>query len=641
MTEPCSRVGLPALLVLVVLWVPSATAQEKSAGASLTYVRDVYAFPAHDADGNAYDHPMLGGLNIPRPQLVDIDDDGDLDLFVQEYSGAVMFFEQVGTATEPEYVWREDRFQGTDIGEWYVFADMDDDGDLDLLGEELFSKMRYYQNVGTAAEPKLELLTSTILDIDGDPMFSDRQNIPRIADLDCNGRLDLLIGRVEGTIVRYEMARIDERGAPVFRHLQDRFQNIEIIGQVLGGSPAGVRQQGVQGAGAASGPAASEATTRRGTLHGANTMALVDFDNDGDLDLFWGDFFEPGVLLIENRGSCRNTSMRGEPTPFPLRDPIETSGYNAPAFGDLDGDGDLDMLVGVLGGAFNPNNTTVDNFLMLEGGGGHRYDLQTRRFLTQIDVGSESVPAWVDIDGDGDLDLFLANKIEPGDTQAGRLFFFENAGDAANPDLYLRGEVAEFTSAYHYAPAFGDLDGDGDYDIVMGTWDDDLMLVMNEGTAQAPVWGEPQTEFLTLTRGRNAQPTLGDVDGDGDLDLFIGESSGEINFYRNVGSSQSPQFELVEDKFQAIDVGRRSSPHLVDFDGDGDLDLLIGSETEGIQLYRNTGTTSDPNFELDESFAPVVAPFSSPELVDIDADGVLELFTGTVGGGLVAYRARR
>ena len=595
MTDPSSRAGVPALVgpirfllaVLATFMVPGASAQETLSPEAVAYERDVYAVPAHDAEGNSYEHPMLGGYNLPRPQLIDIDDDGDFD----------------------------------------------------LLGEELFSKIRYYENVGTAAVPQLELLTSTLLDVQGEPMFSDRQNIPKIADLDCNGRLDLLVGRVEGTIVRYEMARFDDQGAPVFRHLVDRFQNIEIIGQVLGGSPAGLRQQGAGPA--ESGPAASAETSSRGTLHGANTMALEDFDGDGDLDLFWGDFFEPGLLLIENRGSCRNISMRGEPTPFPRRDPIRTSGYNAPAFGDLDGDGDRDMLVGVLGGAFNPNNTSVDNLLMLEGRGGQRYDLRTRHFLTQIDVGSESIPAWVDIDADGDLDLFLANKIEPGDTQAGRLFFFENAGDAANPDLYLRGEVADFASAYHYAPAFGDVDGDGDYDIVMGTWGDELMLVLNEGSARAPVWSEPQPALVTLTRGRNAQPTLGDVDGDGDLDLFIGESSGEINFYRNIGSPDSPQFELVADKFQAIDVGRRSAPHLGDLDGDGDLDLLIGSETEGIHLYRNTGSPTEPRFERDESFAPNVAPFSSPELVDIDADGVAELFTGTVGGGLVAYRARR
>ncbi len=632
MTASSTRAGALVMAAAVAALGSGASAQETEA-----YVRDVYPFPVYDADGNAYEHPALGGLNIPRPQLLDIDADGDLDLFVQEYSGAIMFFEQIGTATEPQYRWREDRFQGTEVGEWYHFADMDDDGDLDLLGEELFSKIRYYQNIGSAQTPKYVLLTETILDVEGEPMFSDRQNIPKIADLDCDGALDLLIGRVEGTITRYEMSGLDEAGAPIFRFQESRFQNIEIIGQVLGGSPAGLQQN--QQANAATGRDADNGT--RGTLHGANTMALVDFDGDGDLDLFWGDFFEPGVLLIENQGSCRNISMRGEPTPFPQRDPVATSGYNAPAFGDLDGDGDHDMLIGVLGGAFNPNNTSVDNLVMLEGGEGERFALRTRQFLTQIDTGSESLPSWVDIDADGDLDLYVTNKIEPGDTKAGRVFFFENTGTTTAPELHLHGAMPEFASAYHYAPAFGDVDGDGDYDIVMGTWDDELMMVMNDGTPEMAVWAEPIPALITLTRGRNAQPTLGDVDGDGDLDLFVGESSGEMNFFRNIGSAAEPEFELVDDKFLAIDVGRRSSPHLSDIDADGDLDLLVGSETEGIHLYRNQGNSTTPDYQRDESFVPGVAPFSSPHVADLDGDGTFELYTGTVAGGLAVFRSTR
>ena len=82
----------------------------------------------------------------------------------------------------------------------------------------------------------------------------------------------------------------------------------------------------------------------------------------------WGDFFEPGLLFIENRGSCAAPNLRGEPAPFPLDDPVRTSGYNAPAFGDVDGDGDLDLLIGVLGGAFNPNTSTVENLIYLPQG---------------------------------------------------------------------------------------------------------------------------------------------------------------------------------------------------------------------------------------------------------------------------------
>ena len=74
---------------------------------------------------------------------------------------------------------------------------------------------------------------------------------------------------------------------PRFRHLQDRWENIEIVAQLSGSM-----------------------------LHGANTMFFADTDKDGDLDFFWGDFFEDGVLTIPNLGSCASPSFRSEPVPI-------------------------------------------------------------------------------------------------------------------------------------------------------------------------------------------------------------------------------------------------------------------------------------------------------------------------------------
>jgi hypothetical protein len=578
------------------------------------FERQLYSIEVQDQEGIAYDHPFLGGFNLPRPHLVDIDGDGDLDLFVQEYSNQVMFFEQVGTAAEPRYLWRTDSYKDLEVGEWYHFADVDTDGDFDLLSEQRFSLIRFWRNNGGFDEPEFELVTETLLDTANEVVFSDRQNIPKVGDIDCDGRLDLMLGRLEGTITRYEADGVDDTGAPKFRHVTDNFQNIEIIGQVLGNNLA--------------------------SLHGANTMALEDIDGDRDLDLFWGDFFEPGLLYIENTGSCTTPSLRSEPEPFPLNNPILTSGYNAPAFGDIDGDFDNDLLVGVLGGAYNPNSTTIDNFLHLEQTAPNSFEVKTRRYVSNIDLGSETFPSFADLDGDGDQDMLVGNKIQPDDNLTGKLFRFENIGTSTEPKFILRGIVPEFTGAYHYAPAFGDLDSDGDLDILMGTWRDELMLVINDGQVTEPNWTIADSAIVKLTRGRNATPTLGDIDDDGDLDLFIGESSGDINFYRNDGGTDGPEFILVDDKYGGIDAGRRSVPTLVDIDTDGDFDLVVGSEAEGLKLYRNNGTPREAVFVLDETFDVAVHPFSAPIFTDVDGDGDADLFVGGIGGGLLYFENR-
>ena len=634
---PLRALRTPAALVLLVgvAACSRAPGAERRATPEVLGARPwglgVAPFTVADPSGLPYDLPFLGGFDHPRPQLVDIDGDGRLDLFVQEVTGPVLHFVQDGMRDGiPVWALASERFQDLDVGEWFRFADLDGDGDFDLLGEAPFSYVRYWRNDGTPQAPRFVLAADTLRDAGGHPIFSDRQNIPQLGDIDCDGVPDLLIGKLDGTVARYEMVAA-AGGPPRFALLTEEFEGIRIIGQAGPGMPGGGSR-----------------------LHGANTMALADHDGDGDLDLFWGDFFEPGLLLIENTGTCEAPNLRGRPGQFPARDPLITSGYNAPTFGDLDGDGGLDLVMGVLGGAFNPNLTSVDNLYLVAGpipaldarpsalGGDSalgtrrsQWIVRSRRLVRMIDVGSESIPTLVDLDGDGDLDLLVANKLDPDSMSTSKIHHFENTGTPTEPSFRLRGTLP-FGGRYHYAPAFGDLDGDGRLDLILGQWG--AALAYHRGTADGFVLVD--SAYITITRGSNTTPTLGDVDGDGDLDLFIGEASGALNYYRNDGTPSEPRFVLVSDTWEGIDVGRRSAPHLVDLDGDGDLDLLVGSELEGVWLFRNEGTVRAPRFVRDDTFHVDVAAIAAPAVGDLTGDGRLELLVGTVAGGLSFFSIR-
>ncbi len=593
---------------------PHAGALRAAAGEGSPWRAVIDPFRVASEAGTPYDFPFLGGFNVPRPQLVDLDADGDLDLVVQERNDELLFFER----REGGYAYAPDLGPAVPVGEWYRFVDVDGDGDPDLLAESPFSYVRMYRNEGADG---FRIFADTLHDERGGAIFSDRQNIPNAADIDCDGRLDLLVGRLEGTITRYEATgRIGATVAP-FRHVEDRFQGIEIVaefGNPLFQAPA------------------DTAPTTGPSLHGANTMALADADGDGDVDLFWGDFFEPGLLLIENTGTCERPDLTGTPVPFPPEDPVATSGYNAPTFGDADGDGDPDLVMGVLGGAYDANRTAADNLYFLEQLDG-RFELRTTRLIGQVDIGSESIPALVDWEGDGDLDLLLANKIDPTDVGTSRIYLFENETGAGGPSYAARGPIA-VEGAYHNAPAFGDLDGDGDLDIVLGTWRPDVEILWNRGTRAEPRYEAEAEPLLTLTRGANATPTLGDLDGDGDLDLVVGEASGTLNCYRNDGTPTEPDFTLVSDTWLDADVGRRAAPVLIDVDGDGDLDLIVGSEADGLFLFRNDGSAGAADFRgVASPFPAGLPPYAAPALGDIDGDGMPELFVGGGGGGVLYF----
>jgi hypothetical protein len=172
--------------------------------------------------------------------------------------------------------------------------------------------------------------------------------------------------------------------------------------------------------------------------------------------------------------------------------------------------------------------------------------------------------------------------------------FAEQAG-AANP--FNGVGVVAFS-----APSFADLDGGGDLDAVVGDQLGILHYFENTGSAVAPAFTEQTgaaNPFNGVDVGFFAAPTFADLDGDGDLDAVAGESDGTLHYFKNTGSATAPAFTEqtgAANPFDGVDVVAFSVPSFADLDGDGDLDVLVGEQYGTLSYFENTGSATTPAF---------------------------------------------
>jgi hypothetical protein len=604
-----------------------------------SFERKIAPFPVLDQNGQPYELPFTGGMNRPVQQFIDIDGDDDPDLFVQEdEANRLILFRNIGTPTDIHLQWETDQFENLEVGAWFKFADVDNDGDFDLFAEKPVGIIQYLRNDGSATEPDFIKVVDSLKDNTESPILVEGFSVPEWADINGDNNLDLFIGNIQdGSITYYRHIDFDVNNIPHFEFVTDRFQGLQII---TGG-----------------GKERTQLTKEIDTaLHGANSMTFIDIDNDQDYDLFWGDFFSGGLIYLQNFGTSQeplfdiNTIVEN----YPLNDPVWTGGFNVPRFVDADADGDYDMFVGVLGGFVSTILDKAENLYFYENIGSPAqplFTLKTKQLIKSLDIGQNTISTLVDIDNDSDLDLFLANEIDlksPGHSNS-RLHFFENQGSSANPSFnlidthYLNYDRPIFDA--NYAPAFVDIDNDVDKDLFLGKWDGKLTFYRNDGSASSPDFELIDENYAAIDVGMNSTPAFVDIDDDGDFDLFIGEQSqnvafGRINFYCNNGTVTNPAFDLVTTNYFDIDLGAGEIlyPSFADIDNDKDWDLFIGTRTLGIVMYRNTGTSQSADFVLDSSFQLLPRQLrTSPNFVDIDNDGDLDIFSGSRGGGVIFY----
>ncbi|MEG3926335.1 FG-GAP-like repeat-containing protein [Microcoleus sp. T3_D1] len=262
--------------------------------------------------------------------------------------------------------------------------------------------------------------------------------------------------------------------------------------------------------------------------------------------------------------------------------------------------------------------------------------------LTRVGYGDLTDPTFVDINNDGDLDAFV------GDYDS-NTYYFQNTGTASSPS-FAAPQTNPFgltrVGSYYSSPAFADLDGDGDLDAFVGEYSTgSIYYFQNTGTASSPSFAARQTNpFGLTTLGNNnlSQPTFADLDGDGDLDAFVGNNIGNIAYFKNIGTASSPSFAARQDNpFGFTYSGHYdSSPTFGDIDKDGDLDAFVGNQTI-IAYFQNTGTASSPSFAALQNYPfglTFTGSYNKPALADIDNDGDLDAFVGNSGGNIAYFK---
>ncbi len=178
------------------------------------------------------------------------------------------------------------------------------------------------------------------------------------------------------------------------------------------------------------------------------------------------------------------------------------------------------------------------------------------------------------------------------------------------------------------APAVTDLDGDGLIDILVGESQGQI-LHYEQDVAGSTSFTRLSSAFSSIDVGTYATPCVVDLDGDGLLDLLVGEKDGNINHYEQAGSGT---FDLVTATFNAIDVGRYAAPTTTDIDGDGLIDLLIGEEGANLNHYEQAALGSTTFNLLTETLLTLSDDKAKPTATDLNADGLIDLIVGFGSG---------
>jgi hypothetical protein len=426
-------------------------------------------------------------------------------------------------------------------------------------------------------------------------------------------------------------------------------------------------------------------------------FSMADLNHDGLEDLI---IFEPwnSLRTYINKGVPGNPDYRYAPeyeVNFPpILDYLVMADYNHDGVPDLFHQGNFGFTV--YKGYYNEYTQLCFKY--------YKDLFYTTNLITRDSTNAfnnpNDIPAIVDVDGDGDLD-FIAYDINGGNMNLYKNYQVELHQPSDSISLYLvdqcwgkvyQGFYREHTLAYACdnsrmvhpktgdkrthsgnTPCLFDWDMDGDYDYLDGSVSYNEMTFLKNGRKEFNPTGNDSmvlqdTMWQSFTGGKQIEMPIFpaafnvDIDQDGKKDLLISPNGSQLSenyhciwYYKNFSTPGVPDWRFQSDSFltdKSIDLGTGSYPVLYDFDKDGKLDLLIGSdgyfqESDGslrakVTYYKNTSTTGHPSFDLQTrnflSMDTFMFKGIAPAFGDIDNDNIADMVAGHADGTLSYFK---
>ncbi len=549
-------------------------------------------------------NPWAGGLNYPVFNNFDLNFDGLDDLLVFDRSGKRLIplvQEIINGDTvlryHPEYI---DKFPiPRGEGAFILMRDFNCDGKDDLFySDGLF--LLVYENTSSGGQISFTPANNgnhidTRYGASGiSKLYIPRSDLPDINDVDGDGDLDILTFGNGGVNVEFHENTSSDNCGLVF----------ELTGNCWGLFEEGGLYRSVELQKCMTGNKRKNGKV----LHAGSAMLTWDMNNDAISDLLLTNVSYNNLSRLINGGTLDSSVMISQDTLYPQAKPVDLFVFPAPYRVDTDLDGNDDLVLSSFSSAssgspdMSSNHRGIWHYKNVGTNGQPNFVFNRDNYLQgkMIDPGAASIPRFADLNGDGltDLVLSIANRFQQPGISSSQLYYYENTGTAQKAEFTLLdtnfADILQYNLGTEIVPAFGDLDNDGDLDIIVGAVSGYFHYLENIGSSTNPNY-TLNTPIITNTDvGADAAPYLFDLDEDGDLDLFVGNERGRIYWFEN-SSATSPNYSLKSQFFGAVNVSELglSGNAVPTFYRDSTgVALFVGSTANGVIQFDELDTIS-------------------------------------------------